>query len=68
MADRANWAALVPYEGIQNLPASLKAIGEVSVATVTVTVPLAKLSVTGVQGSMTFINGLFDATSYKKPT
>ena len=68
MGDRANWTALVPYTGIQNLPASLKAIGEIAVNPVTVVVTLAKLTNSGTEGKMVFVNGLFDAASYVAPT
>lgn len=68
MPQRADWAALVPYNGIQNLPASLQAIGEVEIPAGTVRVPLAKLTVAGSDGYMTFVNGVFDSSQYQAPT
>lgn len=68
MSDRANWAALVPYKGIQNLPDSLAQIGETTIAAGTVKVILAPLTVSGSAGFMTFVNGVFDVTRYKAPT
>lgn len=67
MSDRANWAALVPFTGIQNFPASLaRLIAKVPAGTVEV--PLAKLTPGGTDGVMVFINGLFDASLYVAPT
>lgn len=65
---RADWAALVPFDGIQNLPDSLALLGETAVESSKVTVPLAAITLTGAAGSMTFINGIFIASSYVAPT
>lgn len=65
---RADWAALVPYNGIQNFPESLTLLGETEVEASKVTVPLAKLTVSGSNGSMTFVNGIFIASAFEAPT
>lgn len=68
MPKKTDWAALVPYSGIQNLPDSLAAIGDVEIPTGTTFVPVVKITPGGSAGVMAFVNGVFDASQYRAPT
>lgn len=64
MAKReADWAALVPWRGIQDLPASVKGVQTANAPQTTVVMPLAKLTPAGTAGSLTIVNGIVTATS-----
>jgi hypothetical protein len=68
MSDRANWAALVPFSGIQKVPASIAQIAAMDIPATTVTVPLAAITVSGTRGQAVYINGIFIAAQYVAPT
>lgn len=55
----ADWAALVPWKGIQNVPLQIAGIIAASPTPGTVTLPLAKLTPTGTNGSITLTNGVY---------
>lgn len=64
MAKReADWAALVPWRGIQNLPTPVNGVAIADAPQTTVVVPLAKLTPGGTAGSLTIVNGLVTATA-----
>ena len=62
----AQYASIVYWDGIQQVPAPLKAIAAVTPIAGVLSIPLAKLTTMGAQGSLTFTDGVL--TAYVKPT
>ena len=62
----AQYASIVYWNGIQNIPSSLSGIVSAAPPQTTVTLPLPKLTSGGKEGSITITNGVVTAT--KAPT
>ncbi len=58
----ADWAALVPYAGIQSKPAALTGLVAAAPPQTTVFIPLAKITPGGTNGSLTIVNGSITKT------
>lgn len=61
-----DWAAIVPWSGVQNPPAQLTGIVTANPPQATTTVTIPKLTGGGVDGFITFINGVLTAS--RSPT
>jgi hypothetical protein len=58
----ADWAALVPYDGIQKKPVQLTGLVAAAPPQITVVVAIPKLTPGGTNGSLTIVNGLVTNT------